>query len=247
MPAIRALIVEDHPLHAEKLELMLEKLDIEVCGMADNALDALTLFGACAPDLLLVDVQLSGSFTGIDFAERVRKNSLVPIIYTTSVREPNERSKAVSTRPEAYLYKPIQPDELAVAIELALSRSAALQPQAAETAASDADALHRALFVRVGNSLKKLLINEVVYIGVSAKNYCDIRTTNRTLSVKASLNELEKQLPSGTFVRVSRSCLLNLHFVVEINEKEQLIETGFEPVSLGTSYRQALYQRIQTL
>ena len=246
MAAFKAFIVEDHPLHAEKLELMLEALGLEVAGMADNALDALTLLQEQEVDLLLLDIELTGSFSGIDLAERVRQKSRVPIIYCTSVRDDAERGRAVATNPEAYLYKPIREDALATAIELAMHRSME-QAATREATASNDGPLNTALFVRVGNSLKKLLFDDIVYVHVSAKNYCDIRTTERTLSSKTSLNELGKVLPAQQFMRVSRSYLINLAFVQEINEREQHIETGYEPVTIGAAYKQELYQRLNTL
>ena len=75
MAAFKAFIVEDNPLHAEKMELMLENIGLEVAGMADNALDALEQLGNLEVDLLLLDIELTGSFTGIDLAERLRKTN----------------------------------------------------------------------------------------------------------------------------------------------------------------------------
>ena len=247
MAAFKALIVEDHPLHAEKLELMLEDIGLEVVAMADNALDALALLGEHEVDLLLLDIELTGSFSGIDLAERVRKTSRVPIIYTTSVRDAGERGRAVATNPEAYLYKPIKEDALATAIELAMHRSMQQAAPATEAEEEAGNPLNNALFVRVGNVLKKVPFETIVYVHVSTKNYCDIRTTERTLSPKTSLNELGKALPEQQFMRVSRSYLINLAFVQEINEREQHIETGFEPVTIGAAYKQELYQRMNLL
>lgn len=246
MSAFKAFIVEDHPLHAEKMELMLENIGLEVAGMADNALDALEQLASLDVDLLLLDIELTGSFSGIDLAERVRKSSNVPIIYTTSVRDDAERGRAVATNPEAYLYKPIKEDALATAIELAMFRGAE-RAQSTPAATETGGPLSDALFLRVGNTLKKVPFSSIVYVHVSAKNYCDIRTTERTLSSKISLNELSKILPAQTFMRVSRSYLINLAYVQEINEREQHIETGYEAVTLGAGYKQELYERLNTL
>jgi len=243
MDQINILIVEDNELHAEKLDLLLEDLDFCVVGIVDNALDALDLFQKKSPDLILLDISITGSFTGIDFAERIRKTSAVPIVYVSSIRDKETFEKAKATSPDAFLFKPIEEESLVAAIDLALHRST-LTNTTEETSNNQ---WVEAVFVRVGNSLKKIEINTIVYIEVSAKNYCDIRTQSSRYSVKASLSEILKQLPEHQFIRVSRSHVVNLSFVQSINERESYIETGLEEVGFTKSYKDQLLKQLKLL
>lgn len=244
MDNVSILVVEDNPLHAEKIEMLLEDLEMELAGITDNALDAFELLQSTQPDLILLDINISGSFTGVDFAERVRKNNPIPIIYITSIRDKETFDKAKATAPEAFVYKPIEEDALVAAIELALyKKHKNLSDQS--SLGSGQDVLKDMVFMRIGNTLKKIMLKDIVYIQVSAKNYCDIRTVKKRYSVKSSLNELINILHPDLFMRVSRSHILNLTFLEEINEKDALIETGFEPVSLGKGFKLALYDRLK--
>ena len=245
MDSIQVLVVEDNQLHAEKIEMLLEDLDIEMVGCVDNALDAFDLLQSSQPDLILLDINISGSFTGIDFAERIRRTSNIPIIYISSIRDKETFNKAKATSPDAFVYKPIEEDALIAAIELAIHKKGG-KTAGGEGGASKSEAvLQKMVFLRIGNSLKKILLDEIVYIQVSAKNYCDIRTVKKRYSVKSSLNELSNALHSDVFMRVSRSHILNLSFIEEINEKDALIETGFEPVTLGKGFKSSLYERLK--
>lgn len=245
MEKISVLVVEDNPLHAEKIEFLLEELDITLVGIVDNALDALETMKSKQLDLILLDINISGGFSGIDFAERVRKTSNIPIIYISSVRDKETFDKAKATNPEAFVYKPIEEEALVAAIELALHKSHLQYSSSLAIGENSEDVLNEMVFLRIGNSLKKILFKDIVYIQVSAKNYCDIRTVKKRYSIKSSLNDLIKMLHPSIFMRVSRSCILNLSFIEEINEKDFLIETGFEPIPLGKGFRLALYDRLK--
>ncbi len=243
MDQINVLVVEDNELHAEKLEFLLEDLDFHVVGLVNNALDALAIFQEQEPDLILLDINIEGSFTGIDLAERIRKTSQVPIVYISSMRDKETFDKAKATSPDAFIYKPIEEDALVAAIELALHKSIINTTQSTQVAQQWTEAV----FVRVGNTLKKIDLDNIVFIEVSAKNYCDIRTSKKRYSIKASLSDIQKQIDSQQFVRVSRSHIVNLKFIESINEKDGYIETGFESVLYSRTYKDELLSLLKLL
>jgi DNA-binding NarL/FixJ family response regulator len=65
-PKKRLLIVDDHPIMRQGLALLInEELDLEVCGEADNANDAIAAVPVLKPDLVLADITMPGK-TGLD-------------------------------------------------------------------------------------------------------------------------------------------------------------------------------------
>ncbi|MCB0789295.1 MAG: response regulator, partial [Flavobacteriales bacterium] len=56
MKQVRIFIVEDEPLIAEDLAASLEELGYQVCGRAENALDAMAGIATEKPDLILMDI-----------------------------------------------------------------------------------------------------------------------------------------------------------------------------------------------
>jgi len=68
----RVLIVDDHPLFREGLQQLIARdADLEVCGEASNATEAMELISERKPDLVVVDISL-GASSGIDLIKTVR-------------------------------------------------------------------------------------------------------------------------------------------------------------------------------
>ena len=68
----RVMIVDDHPVVRHGLrELLSHEPDLELCGEAESAEEALRLVGGLAPDLVIVDILLKGN-NGIDLVKRLR-------------------------------------------------------------------------------------------------------------------------------------------------------------------------------
>src|SRR5882672_6686944 len=63
----RILLVDDHPLMREGVAQWMERArDLEVCGQAESAAEALSLVGKLKPDLVLTDISLPGG-NGLEF------------------------------------------------------------------------------------------------------------------------------------------------------------------------------------
>lgn len=68
----KVLIVDDHPAVREGLAVRISSQpDLEVCGQAADALEALTLTAATRPDVIVLDIQLKIG-NGLDLIERIR-------------------------------------------------------------------------------------------------------------------------------------------------------------------------------
>lgn len=68
----RVLIVDDHPIVRQGLsQLIAQEPDLEVCGGAENASDALRELEAKRPDLVIVDISLKDSH-GLDLIGRIK-------------------------------------------------------------------------------------------------------------------------------------------------------------------------------
>ncbi len=77
----RALIVEDEFLIAEGLRVQLEMIGLEVCGVAMTADEAVALNEQHRPDLVLMDVRLSGERDGVDAAMEIHETTRTPVIF----------------------------------------------------------------------------------------------------------------------------------------------------------------------
>lgn len=113
------MVVEDDPLLRRTLTPLLEALGHTVVCAVDNGREAIEAI-CRAPDLILMDIGLEGDLDGIATAAAIRKDWDGPIIYVTGYSDTETLDRAGAHEPAAYLVKPYDQDNLAVAIRLAL-------------------------------------------------------------------------------------------------------------------------------
>ena len=75
-------------------------------------------------DLIILDVMMPGE-TGLEFAERFREDSDVPILMLTARTETDDRVRGLEVGADDYLAKPFEPKELSLRIASILRRTAA--------------------------------------------------------------------------------------------------------------------------
>lgn len=122
MTNVKLLVVEDDALTRRFVERAVEEWGHEVVAFSDNADDAVTKAETLQPDVVLMDIELSGGGDGITAARRIQEKRRVPVIYMTSHADDKTLQRAKITDPFGYLLKPVEGKSLAVAIELSVSR-----------------------------------------------------------------------------------------------------------------------------
>lgn len=120
MQNARILIVEDERVGAMALRSQLERFGYGVPEPVVSGEQAIRSVEADRPDLVLMDVGLSGSLDGIDTARAIRDRYDVPVIFLTGQHDHVFIDRAKQVEPAAYLLKPSSEDELYATIELAL-------------------------------------------------------------------------------------------------------------------------------
>ena len=117
---IRILIVEDETLVSFDLKNIISNLGYEVVGVVRTGEDAFSKAFQEKPDLILMDIMLSGKLNGIDTAEQIKKSMDVPIIYLTAYGDNETLQNAKLTKPFGYIIKPFEERTIHSAIEIAL-------------------------------------------------------------------------------------------------------------------------------
>jgi DNA-binding NtrC family response regulator len=116
--ALKILIVEDQFVEANHLRLMLKKAGHSIIGMARSVTDAKYYIAQEKPELVLLDIFLSGKETGIDLAEKLKEDN-IPFIYLSANSNEEVLSKAKLTHPHGFLVKPFREKDLLITIEIA--------------------------------------------------------------------------------------------------------------------------------
>lgn len=119
MAKTQVLIVEDERIVAAELRRRLMRLGYGVSGTASSGQEAIDKAHLLHPDLVLMDVGLTGSMTGIEAGEAIRVRLQIPVVYLTGHAE-----SALPEEPRFYVQKPL--DE--VALQTTLARALAGPP-----------------------------------------------------------------------------------------------------------------------
>lgn len=128
----KILVVEDESVVALDLESQLQDMNYEVCGVADNGMDAIAHAKAQRPNLILMDIVIKGDIDGVETASRISRGLHIPIVFLTAYSDDKTVERAAGTGSYGYLTKPFQAKELRAAIEVALYK-AALEKQLRES------------------------------------------------------------------------------------------------------------------
>jgi pilus assembly protein CpaE len=124
--AAKILVVDDDANVQRLLQYTLKQEGYDVVSASDGA-EGFRLWGAEAPDLILLDVQLP-KLDGYQVAAKIRSEeggaSHVPIIMLTAEREVEQKVRGLRAGADDYLIKPFHPAELLARIKSLLARFA---------------------------------------------------------------------------------------------------------------------------
>ena len=121
-PRRRVLVVEDERIVALDLRGALEDLGYAVVGTAATSDEALRVADERRPDLVLMDIRISGARDGIQTASMLRARYHLPVVYLTANGDADTLERALATEPAGYLVKPYNPHTLRTTIEVAFRR-----------------------------------------------------------------------------------------------------------------------------
>jgi diguanylate cyclase (GGDEF)-like protein/PAS domain S-box-containing protein len=117
------LIVEDERIIALDLRRRVEKFGYQVCSVVSSAEEAVKATEEHAPDIVLMDIMLSGERDGTDAAVELRDRFGTPVVFLTAYADEQTLKRAKRAEPVGYVLKPFKERELYTTIEIALYKS----------------------------------------------------------------------------------------------------------------------------
>src|SRR5664279_1282977 len=117
----KILIVEDEMIVATDIRLLLERNGYKVIGIARSYDKAIELIQQEKPGMVLLDIFLTGTLTGIDLAKKLREENIA-FIYLSANANEEVLSKAKTTEPYGFIVKPFREKDLLVTLEIARYR-----------------------------------------------------------------------------------------------------------------------------
>jgi YesN/AraC family two-component response regulator len=139
----KVFLVDDEPFVIEGLKTMIdwEKYGYRICGEAANGEDGLQLIRVCDPDLVVTDIRMP-ALDGLQLIRQIREsgNYKVKFIVLSGYNDFSYIQSAMKYRISDYLLKPIDDQEIAVALDRIRGQS--MEQIGEETSRSDTPLNH---------------------------------------------------------------------------------------------------------
>ena len=104
------------------------------------------------------------------------------------------------------------------------------------------------IFIKKGSSLVKLKLNDIIYIE-ALENYVTLNTNDDRFTIHFTMKAIENQLPSGVFIRVHRSYIINKSMIQTIKENslDLIVGDTLKSIPVGKSFRDTLLNDINVM
>ncbi len=247
MSKTSVLVVEDESIVSKDIQQSLTKLGYNVVGSASTGEKAIALASELRPDIVLMDIMLKGTITGIDAAAEIKKNEGIPVIFLTAYADESTLAKAKVTEPYGYIIKPFKEIDLHTSIEMALYKH-----KKESEIVKERDFLYSIvenkeskdyIFVKSNSRLIKLNTKEIYYIE-ALKDYVVINTLNSRYTIHSTMKDIEKKMPVSDFIRVHRSFIVRIDKIASIDLPNLVLENDKKVIPIGGSYKDDLVNRL---
>jgi two-component system, LytTR family, response regulator len=218
---MKVLIVEDEPLAAERLELLLKKADpqMEIAGHCDSVKKSISWFQKHdPPDLIFLDIQL-GDGLSFEIFDQVLVDS--PVIFTTAYDA--YAIEAFRLNSIAYLLKPVKMEELAAALVKFRSSpyftmgSGAGQQKALEKVQQLLTREYKKRFlIKTGVHFRSIPVEEILYCCSLEKATFTTLVTGKTYLFDHTLEQLENLLDPAVFFRINRKYIISVAAIADM-------------------------------
>lgn len=233
---IRCLIIDDEPLAREILKQHIEGVEVlELVGVCNNAVEAISFLQQHAVDLLFLDIQMP-QLLGTNFI-RTLKNP-PKIIFTTAYRK--YAVEGFELDAVDYILKPISFERFLKAVNKVLQINNFTEPVSLSKE-NNTESNSLFLYFRADRKMVKVFYHEILFIE-SLKDYIKIITISKTIVTKYVLYTLEEMLPPGEFLRIHRSYIVAINKIDSYNADS--IQIANHELPIGKIYKTDVIRKL---
>jgi two-component system LytT family response regulator len=220
MPPVRALIVDDErPARHRVRRLLTLDPDIDVIGECATGDEAIEVLQSTRPDLLFIDIQMSGS-DGFAVLRTIPQQDMPVVVFVTAYD--SYALRAFEAQAFDYLLKPFDRRRFAEVLKRAkqqveLKRQGAVNTRLLTLLEGiDQKRLESdRIAIRSGGSTVLLRTANIDWVE-AADNYVNVHCGGETHLVRETMQSFEQRLDPARFVRIHRSTIVNLDRVTQI-------------------------------
>lgn len=210
---MKAVIIEDEKLAAERLEELVKDIDpsIEITAKLTSVEQSVNYLKLNKPGLLFLDIQLED---GLSFSIFEKCKVDAPIIFTTAYDQ--YAIKAFKINSIDYLLKPIKKEELREALNKYKYLQSSFMPDFEEILKSiqQKEICYKKRFlIQYGQKIKKVEINEVAYFYALEKNVYLTTKAGATYPIDFTLDRLQEIIDPELFFRINRKMIVSFESI----------------------------------
>lgn len=243
MEEIKVFVVEDEAIVSKDIQVCLKKLGYSVIGTFSSGEDILQALKEKKPDIILLDIMLSGEISGVEVSANVKKEYNIPVVFLTAYTDEKTLSKAKVTDPYGYIIKPFKEIDLRTSIEMALYKWKKDNENQLEKPTLDFSMPVEYIYVKSNSRLIKLNNEEIFYVE-ALKDYVTIHTSNSKYTIHSTMKDIESKLNNNEFFRIHRSFIVNLNKIKAIESQNVILAKDNKLLPIGGSYKELLFKRI---
>lgn len=201
-----AVLVEDSELAREELRYLLSHFPfVQILAEAADVQSAILLVNHHDPDLVFLDIDLPGG-NAFDVLQQI--DATPAIIFTTAFDK--FALEAYDYNTIDYLLKPIKSDRLSQALNKYLPTPSNEPEVSVAPLVSGSQ-----FFIKDGDKNWIVKVDDVRYL-TSVGNHTQIFFLNSRPIYHKALSKIEQRLDSSAFIRINRSQIVNLSYVVKV-------------------------------
>lgn len=212
---MRALIIDDETAARDRMRRLLQVYPlVEIVGEAKHGLEAVQQIESLHPDLIFLDIQMPG-IDGFQVLRELTNLDQTPlVIFTTGFEQ--HALRAFKENALGYLLKPVDSEQLGVAVDRAIrlfsSEAEKSEEKARAQRAAHAASTFSSIVGRKQNHYFLLRPDDILWLSI-ADGLVRARTMTDSFWLNHQLGELENALSNGPFFRARRDLLVNLNHV----------------------------------
>ncbi len=234
---IQCIIVDDERIAREILENHLRKIDtIQIVASCKNAIDAFNIINSNKIDIIFLDINMP-EISGLSFAKSINKN--IKIIFTTAYRE--YAVDGFDLKAVDYLLKPISFERLLQAVNKFFDESIPIHNEVKEELIHEKSDF---IFVRSDRKMIKIDFSEINYIE-SLGDYLKIHLTDKIVTTRETITNIEVKLPKKDFLRIHRSFIVSLNKIESFTN--EFVEINKKAIPISRSYKKDVLRRLENV
>lgn len=211
---MQILIIEDEPLAAENLELIIKEIEpqAEILYKAQTIRQAVAWLQKNTAELIFCDIQLADGMS-FQIFEQVEINT--PIIFTTAYDQ--YAIKAFKLNSIDYLLKPINVTDMAISIkkykQFSQQQTSNINITALLNTIKGKPTYQNRYMVYVGKKIRSIKTTEIAYFYVREGAVFIATFEGKHFDNDMSLDKIETQLDPDLFFKINRQFIINVNAI----------------------------------